>query len=166
LGAALRHDPDADRKYEPAWNAEAVVWQTSRLAFVVSAARQLPDFIRGADAVQSFSLGLRWGARPPRSLLPVSAGRPELSVQQAEDSVQLRVRAPGARRVELMADFTQWEPIELTPEGDAFVRRIRLASGVYHALVRIDGGEWKPAANTPSVDDDLGGRVGLIVIPP
>jgi hypothetical protein len=64
-----------------------------------------------------------------------------------------------------MADFTDWQPLELTPEDGTFVHRLRLASGVYHALVRIDGGEWKPAANTPAVDDDLGGRVGLVVVP-
>ncbi|HEY2067392.1 MAG TPA: glycogen-binding domain-containing protein [Gemmatimonadaceae bacterium] len=167
FGAALRHDPDAERRYDPGWNAEAVVWQTTSLAFVVSAARQLPDFIRGADAAQSFSVGLRWGGagRPTRAPLEPSAVRPVLSIQPANDSLVLRVRAPGARRVEVMADFTDWQPLELTPEDGTFVHRLRLASGVYHALVRIDGGEWKPAANTPAVDDDLGGRVGLVVVP-
>ena len=33
------------------------------------------------------------------------------------------------------------------------------------AVVRIDGGAWRAAANTPAVDDDLGGRVGLLVVP-
>jgi hypothetical protein len=31
--------------------------------------------------------------------------------------------------------------------------------------VRIDGGAWMPAANTPAVDDDFGGRVGLLLVP-
>ena len=26
-------------------------------------------------------------------------------------------------------------------------------------------GAWRPAANTPAVDDDLGGRAGLLVVP-
>jgi hypothetical protein len=40
-----------------------------------------------------------------------------------------------------------------------------MPSGTHRVLVRIDGGEWRPAANTPAVDDDLGGRVGLLVVP-
>lgn len=165
VGSALRHDPDAERTYDAAWNAEAVVWRTGSVAFTVSAARQLPDFIRGADAAQYVSIGVRWGGRRTRPPLDASAARPMLSLEPAGDSLVLRVRAPGAARVELMADFTQWESVELVPEGGAFVRRLTLAPGVYHALVRVDGGEWKPAANTPAVDDDLGGRVGLLVVP-
>lgn len=165
VGTSLRYDPDAERSYDAAWNAEAVVWSASGAALTISAARQLPDFIRGADAVQYVSIGVRWGGRRTRARLDASAARPMLSLEPADDSLVLRVRAPGAARVELMADFTQWEPVELVPEGGAFVRRLKLAPGVYHALVRVDGGDWKPAANTPAVDDDLGGRVGLVVVP-
>ena len=39
------------------------------------------------------------------------------------------------------------------------------ASGTHRIVVRIDGGPWRPATNTPAVDDDLGGRVGLLVVP-
>jgi hypothetical protein len=32
-------------------------------------------------------------------------------------------------------------------------------------MLRIDDGEWSPPANLPVVDDDFGGRVGLLVVP-
>jgi hypothetical protein len=32
-------------------------------------------------------------------------------------------------------------------------------------MLRIDGGAWSVPANLPRIDDELGGTVGLIVIP-
>jgi hypothetical protein len=75
------------------------------------------------------------------------------------------VTATGARRVEIMADFTDWSPLELGRSGGPFERELELSAGTHRMLVRIDGGAWRPAANTPAVDDDLGGRVGLLVVP-
>jgi 1,4-alpha-glucan branching enzyme len=93
------------------------------------------------------------------------AARPTVTVSDREGVRQLRVRAPGARRVEVMGDFTDWEAVELSPAGELFERAIPITSGTHRLLLRIDGGEWIPAANTPGVDDDLGGRVGLLVVP-
>jgi hypothetical protein len=55
--------------------------------------------------------------------------------------------------------------VTLTPAGDAFEAAAALSAGSHRILVRIDGGPWRPAANTPAVDDDLGGRAGLLVVP-
>ena len=74
-------------------------------------------------------------------------------------------RASGARTVEIMADFTNWEPVSLTPGAAGFEHEFALGAGTHRAVVRIDGGSWRPATNTPAVDDDLGGRVGLLVVP-
>jgi len=67
--------------------------------------------------------------------------------------------------VEMMADFTDWAPISLTAVGDLFQRAMAVAPGAHRVVVRVDGGAWRPAVNTPAVDDDLGGRVGLLVVP-
>ena len=64
-----------------------------------------------------------------------------------------------------MGDFTEWEPRTLVSSGGAFEGAMVMRSGTHRMLVRIDGGPWRPAANTPAVDDDLGGRVGLLVVP-
>ena len=77
----------------------------------------------------------------------------------------VRVRASGARRVELMADFTNWTPVALTPSERGFEGSFALPAGTHRVVVRIDGTAWRPATNTPAVDDDLGGRVGLLVVP-
>jgi hypothetical protein len=76
----------------------------------------------------------------------------------------LRVRAPGATHVEVMGDFTDWEPVELTLSDGVFSGSFALTSGSHRMAVRLDGGAWSPAANTPAVDDDFGGKVGLLVV--
>jgi hypothetical protein len=163
-GAELRRDPDAERLYEPGLSASAVFGRNATNAVVITAARQLPDFIRGADAQYSLTIALQF-RRPPALAARGSPARPTIQVGGADATRTVVVRAAGARRVEVMADFTGWEPLELTPDGDAFSRNVVLAPGTHRVVVRIDGGAWMPAANTPAIDDDLGGRVGLLVVP-
>jgi hypothetical protein len=164
LGATVRRDPDADRIVDAGFVATAVFRQSETRAVVISAAKQLPDFERGADAIQVVTIGLRFNDATP---LATRAARTRPTIQIAGDSSSrlLRVRAPGARRVEVMGDFTEWEPIELAPDGDVFTRAVAMSAGTHRMVVRVDGGDWLPAANTPAVDDDLGGRVGLVVVP-
>ena len=93
--------------------------------------------------------------------------RPVVLVAGTGEQRVIRVQASGARTVELMADFTNWEPVTLSPatSGGGFERSFTLASGSHRVVVRIDGTTWRPPTNTPAVDDDLGGRVGLLVVP-
>jgi hypothetical protein len=164
LNATLRHDPDAARRLDGGAAVSAAFRQTPTLALTVSAARQLADYVHGADAVQWVSVGVRFSARAPADV-PASAARPVVLVADGAGGRELRVRAPGARTVEVMGDFTGWEPVALVPSGDLFVGPAAPAAGTHRLVVRIDGGPWRPAANTPAVADDFGGRVGLLVVP-
>jgi hypothetical protein len=88
-----------------------------------------------------------------------------LEVRPARGARTLRVRAAGARSVELMGDFTHWEPITLTPAGgDTWEVTLPIAAGVHRVNVRIDGGAWLVPRGVPAVPDDLGGVVGLLVV--
>lgn len=164
LMAGARRDPDAAQLVEPTYSATAAFWQTPTLAWTVSLARQLPDFVRGADATRAVSVGLRL-KEPTPAAARASRVRPIIQVALDEGGRVMRVRAAGAHRVEVMGDFTDWLPLELTPQGGVFERAVRITPGSHRVVVRIDGGEWRPAANTPAVDDDLGGRAGLLVLP-
>lgn len=164
IAAGARRDPDAASAIAPAWSASAAVWQSETTAIVLGLSRQLPDWIRGSDGADIASLGMRFRQRTPVAeraarLLPV------VQVVESSDGRVLRVRAPGARAVDVMGDFTDWEPITLTRSGVTFQRVVRISAGSHRLLVRVDGGAWRPAANTPAVDDDLGGRAGLLVVP-
>jgi hypothetical protein len=164
LTGVARRDPGAERLVERGFIAAASYWQTPRRAFVISVVSQLPDFVRGADAAQSITIGLRLN-EPSPAFSGARQARPLVFV--AGDSAEriISVRAPSARRVEVMGDFSDWEPLSLAPAGDLFVVRVAMSPGTRRLVVRIDGGEWVAAANTPAVDDDLGGRVGLVLVP-
>jgi hypothetical protein len=164
LSAGARADPDAQRRVEPVLLATALFWRSPTSAFVFNAAFQPPDFLRGADATQSMSIGMRF-SEPSRTELRALASRPIVQLSETGGVAMLRVRAPGARRVELMADFTDWEAVELRQDGDLFTMPITVRAGTHRIALRIDGGPWTTAANTPAVDDDLGGRVGLFMVP-
>jgi hypothetical protein len=74
--------------------------------------------------------------------------------------------APKAERVELMADFTGWEPIALERASDGWFVNRAVTPGLHRLAIRIDGGAWIAPANVPKLrDDDLGGAVGLITVP-
>lgn len=164
LATAVRRDRDAPALYSPAVSATASFWQSPTRAVVVAVARQLPDFVRGADAVDYVSVGMRFNEPTPRAARDERM-RPIVQVSELDSLREVRVYAPGARMVEVQGDFTDWETVRLTPRNGAFVIAIALAPGSHRLVVRIDGGAWKPAANTPAVDDDLGGRVGLLLVP-
>lgn len=171
--------------------ALAVVTATAWLApavGVTASAGVLPnDLVRGLPAARHVVLALRVrpGARTavvvpaPVIVRPAGTAGPELRVDDLEPESRLhfddvppstrrlvRVAAPTARRVQLRADATGWRAVELTrgPAGE-WEARVVLAPGTHRVLVCVDGGAWRPPANLPAVDDDLGGRVGLLVVP-
>jgi hypothetical protein len=163
--AGVRRDPGALTAYEPTFSISAAVWQTDTRAWTVSLSRSPPDWVRGADATRWLAVGMRF-YEPRPSTVRSARIRPLLSL--GGDDVQhrvIRVRAMGAHAVELMADFTEWTAVTLAPAREGFETRLPIPPGTHRVLVRVDGGRWRPAANTPAVDDDLGGRVGLLVVP-
>jgi hypothetical protein len=172
LAGTVRRDPGADRLVEAGYGATATVWLSSSRAVLLNVTRQLPDFVHGAEALQSFSVGMRFN-EPSPALARAARIRPVVLLGDADSLPDaagsprrmLRVRAPTARRVEVMGDFTGWEPVELAADGDAFAAAFALSAGSHRMVVRLDGGVWAPAANTPAVDDDFGGRVGLLLVP-
>jgi hypothetical protein len=164
VSASTRRDPDASRLFEQSLSASAAYWPRESMALVFTATHQLADFVRGADAADAVSIGLRFGQASP-VIARTARFIPIVQVVDASDSRVLRVHVFGARQVEVMGDFTDWDAKPLTPRGTVFECAVTLSSGTHRMLVRIDGGAWRPAANTPSVDDDLGGRVGLLVVP-
>lgn len=164
VSATMRRDRDAATLYERGGSVSAAVWLRHSTALVVTASRQLPDWIRGGDAVDAVSLGLRF-----YQSMPVTERLSRvLLVAQVVDTADvryLRVRAAGAKSIEVMGDFTEWEAQPLVRRGDVFERTLPLSSGLHRLLIRLDGGAWRTAVNTPAVDDDYGGRVGLLVVP-
>ena len=164
LLAGVRRDPDAEQLYETIAVATAAFWTGETRAWTISLARLPNDFVRGADAASWVSVGMRF-FEPSPARSRAERARPVLLVRGRGDQRVVQVRASGARTVEIMADFTGWEPVTLTPGPSGFEREFALTTGTHRVVIRIDGAAWRPATNTPAVDDDLGGRVGLLVVP-
>ena len=147
-------------------------WFTPYMAMAGAVGRQLADPMRGTVRTRYATVALRLSAErhgsmrarttPPR----VAAGEASIVATSADGgAVVVRVHAAGARRVEIMGDMTGWEPVALTRQGDRWEVRLTTTPGAHHVVVRIDGGAWATPSNLPRIDDELGGTVGLLVIP-
>ncbi len=89
-----------------------------------------------------------------------------VAVEQLDDLAILTIRASGAQRVEVMGDFTDWQPVVLTTAGDGRYRyALGLPSGMYRYNVRLDGGPWGVPQGAGIAADEFGGSVGVLVVP-
>ena len=146
-------------------------WATPYIGFVAAFGQQLADPMRGTARARYATIALRLSAERHRTNRSRSApvavpGEAALVAESAGDGMAIvRVHSPGARRVELMGDITGWEPVDLERRGDRWERRLTAPSGPHHVLVRLDGGAWIPPSNLPRIDDEFGGRVGLVIVP-
>jgi 1,4-alpha-glucan branching enzyme len=76
------------------------------------------------------------------------------------------VRAPGATRVEVTGDFSNWEPVALSrAETGEWSAVLQLTRGTYRFNVRIDDGPWIVPAGVSRLEDEFGGDVGLLRVP-
>lgn len=175
-----------------AWvNAGLGLRITSHLAVVAGAGAYPAELVQGVPGGRYGTLAVRMRAssrRPAPSLAsPVAAlaraiGAPPAAgaaTPAAEASAsdltitrgragrrRLRLRVPRAARVEVMGDFTGWEPAPLTPVGGGWWELVLppLAPGPYRLNARVDGGPWLVPAGTATLEDDYGGVVGVLSI--
>ena len=162
------------------WAAgSATLWITPRIGLTGAAGRALADVVRGVPTVRYVSLAVRVGFRR-RSMTtlagPISslgegsaASGPQVTVLRGEGGLRvISVRVAAAKEVELMADFTQWEPVKLirdAAKSDAWTVSLPVAAGAHRIAVRVDGGEWQVPTNLPRVSDEFGGSSGMISVP-
>jgi hypothetical protein len=151
-----------------AWgSADVTAWMNTRSALVLSIGRTLDDVVRGVPRTRFASIALRISARPHVEVpkRPRDVG-PRVSIERSGDGRQrLEVRVASATRVELMADFTDWNPVVLEQIDGVWRLERAITPGLHRIALRIDGGEWIAPGNLPHATDDLGGIVGLITIP-
>lgn len=151
------------------------------LSVVVSGGRYPTDPTRGSVSGRYLGIALRMSPlpRPGTLRVPARAGAPQhhsppldppaVSVEIRSCNcagVTLAVHAPGATRVEVSGDFTNWEAVALSrTDGDAWTTPLAVAPGTYRFNVRIDGGDWIVPAGVTGVSDEFGGEVGLLRVP-
>lgn len=168
--AVVRHAWKGDVASAGAASIGGAWWATPYVGLAAAVGRQLSDPMRGTARARYATIALRLSAErhgPARAspVPPPTGGATIVATPVGRGDALVRVEAPGARGVELMGDFTGWEPVPLERRGDAWTLRLTMRPGPHHVLVRIDGGAWEPPANLPQIDDEFGGRVGLMVVP-
>jgi hypothetical protein len=152
-------------------NVSATRWVSPRAALVLSGGTYPIDPTQGYPGGRFISLAVRI-AHPRRTS---SSSRPD-SVEMEATAVQFQVEkrggfvtfkvlSPLARNVELAADFTDWDPLQMAPAGDGWwVVTRELKPGKYQLNLRMNGGKWVVPPGLLAMLDEFGGSVGLLVV--
>jgi hypothetical protein len=78
---------------------------------------------------------------------------------------EVKVWAPGARVVEIMADFVDWLPVPLIRQPNGEWRGYyRISPGLHRVNVRLDGVELDAPLNWPQERDEFLGAVALVLV--
>ncbi len=164
----------------------AGAWQlTTSTMLVVQGGEQLADVVRGVPQARYTGLAMRWNPVRPAALrrdarrlgdgrggaseftaVPEVRGD-EVLLQRRDGSGMLTVtvHAAAGAVVEVATSATEWTPVRATREGSVSVLRLTLPSGTHKVAVRVDGAEWRAPRGLAVVDDDFGGKAGLVVVP-
>ena len=154
-------------------SGSAILWMTDRTGIVLAVGRALADESRGVPSVRYLSAGLRIASRGGRGAPGLTVRRAprdepgRLDVTAGADSARIiSVHSMTASTIEIMGDFTDWEPVLMTalPNGERRIERV-IAPGPHRVAIRVDGGPWRVPPNLPRVADDFGGEVGIVIVP-
>lgn len=148
-----------------AWGGvTAAFWLGQNLALQAAAGSYPQDLLQALPAGNYLSAGLRIATSRPAVPSVRPLGRP--AYERTDGSGLLRFRVSGAQRVDLVGDWTNWEPVPLEPAGDgSWILRVRLRPGVYRFNLVVDGQTWIVPEGVAAIDDGYGGKTGLLIIP-
>jgi hypothetical protein len=155
---------------------------TAWMGLLVAAGTYPSDPVRGSIPGRFVTVGVRLAPRPaPRLAVvpqiappeargsgesPEPLGGARVAVEQLDGLHVLVAHAAGARRVEVMGDFTDWQPVALAATGQGrFQYAVTLPAGMFRFNLRVDGGPWGVPRGTGSAPDEFGGSVGVLVVP-
>lgn len=152
-------------------------WLGPTIGITAAAGNYPADIGQDLPSARYVSLGLRVA---PRRIIPTvpplpseifavrgGAGRGITVSRPSNGNRTISVLAPSARSVEIMGDFTDWVPVEMTraqPAG-AWAVTLPVGSGVHQVNLRIDGGEWSVPSGLTAIRDEFGGSVGILLVP-
>ena len=152
------------------WGRAQASWALGQqFALVAAGGTRAPEPAIGRMGGNFFSLGVRLASAPWISHVLHPGARSSASSFGVRAEGQTRViyvHAPAARTIELMADFTDWQPVEMHhASSDEWEIAMPIAPGSHRVNIRVDGGEWKAPPGAGTVQDEFNGVVGLVVVP-
>lgn len=167
-----------------AWGGVTLSWPVLVDAWATFSLGSYPaDLVQNLPSGRYAAFGLRLPhgrlpafRRPPLPPPPPPPRTPDLPVSlrlamvtgPSLDSTNIRevvVWAPGARVVELMADFVDWLPVPLIRQPNGSWRGYyRIAAGMHRVNIRLDGTDLDVPLNWPSEKDEFLGTVALVLV--
>ena len=162
---------------------QALARLNEKITVTVSGGTYPSDPLRGVLGAKYLAAGLRlqlFGSPAPTAPIIVRAlervanavaesehgTQARLDIARGGNSTTFRIDARGAATVDLMGDFTDWEPVALTRVGPGIWEiTISIPPGVHRLNLRIDDGAWLVPAGTRLEETEFGGAVGVVLIP-
>ncbi len=148
-----------------AWGGVSVaVWFAPRAAFVVGAGSYPSDLLQALPRGRYLSAAIR--LTRGRSMVWVRPSPGRTLYTQERGGSELRFAVPGAAGVDVVGDWTGWQPVPLARAQDGrWILQVSLAPGVYRFNLVVDGKRWITPDEVGSVDDGFGGKISLFLVP-
>ena len=152
------------------WVQASAAWRLAPAIALEVAAGSYPEDMTGFTHGRFVTAGLRLGfsasalGRQPRG----RGGDDDFRLAAAGPrSVRLSVRVPGATSVAIAGEWNAWDGAPLMSLGGGrWEIELPLAPGAYRFALVADGERWIVPRGVPSMPDDFGGRVGLLIVRP
>lgn len=161
----LRHAPTESGLEGDGWAGGSVtLWLAPVVGLGVAAGTSPSDLLQALPGGRYLSAGIRLArARPDvPSVRPIE----RRTFEREEGRGRLRFRVAGATRVDVVGEWTGWQPVPMRRgPGGAWVLPLDLPAGVYRFNLVVDGEEWIVPADVSWVDDGYGGRTGILIVP-
>jgi hypothetical protein len=175
-----RNFPDAEESLTGVYGELDILAPLNRwLSLTLSGGKYRADPVRRTLGAEYLSAGVRLG-RSRRSarrvtleaealggrVVPRESGAPRIEITGGGERRTLRIRAPDAKLVEVMGDFTDWTPVRLVRiEPGLWETELEVPAGVHRVNIRLDGGPWMVPGGTRVERTEFGGAVGILVVP-
>lgn len=174
----LRHWFRPDDAAAEGWGGASVAWWIGdRFAVTASGGAYPADYAQGLPSGAFGSLGVRIATgrlsharrvNEPLDLIipPIRPGSPGLAYEPlGNGTARLTLGGLPADRVELMGDFTSWEPVALAPTGAGqWSATLPIPPGIHRVNIRVNGGQWIVPPGLPSSTDEFGGAAGILIM--
>lgn len=167
------YDDDPD----PWASVNATAWLLRAVGVTAGIGSYPADPGQDFSAARYVTLGLRVAAmNTRRSPVVLSAdvlggtrvAPPAMTVTAGPGAVRtITFRATAARTVEIMGDFTDWTPVQMSPgrPSGTWAISLPISHGVHQINVRLDGGSWVVPEGLTVIKDEFGGSVGILLVP-
>ncbi len=144
------------------WVQGRVEWQILQAAALELAIGTYPEDLTGFTEGLFVNAGIRVGRLPRPAAVPDRTTRVE---RLSGGAVRVSFSVPHATSVDIAGEWNQWTPV---PLSQAASRRwetvLHLGPGAYRFSLIVDGRQWVVPADVPTLPDDFGGSVGILII--